>query len=276
MKRRARIDKIWIGILIAGIAAAVPPLGLAVGFHSHPIGHHSHPAPAPRISLAKYADDYNVPVGGRSGYTIGAHNNTRMDGFVREFIDTLPEGFEYRIGSTSGGILADPIIQGRKLLWRGNFRVRPGFSFQFHFEVKVANRPGYYTNVADLRGVRPRPLFGVGTGPTAGILVGIQTQLVARALLIEGATPQLKFSARLTTLKGGKPLAGQWIEFTSYAGLPVSSSGYCGAPTNSNGVAECTSLPNIVSSVLALGYAARFDPYYGIYAPSYDHADLVG
>lgn len=273
MKRRTPLDKIWIGIIIAGIAAAVPPLGLAVGFHSHPVGHHSHPAPTPRVSLSKWADFWNVEVGARNGYTIAAYNNVRRDARVTEFIDTLPEGFEYRRGSTSGDILADPVIQGRKLYWRGNFRVRPGSSFRFHFEVKVAKKPGWYYNVADVR-VR-RPFIGTGTGPTAGILVGIQTQLVAKAVVIQGGTPQLKFSARLTTLKGGKPLGGQYIQFYASPGLGLISA-FCSAYTNSDGVAECSGPTELVSAVLALGYDAYFEPWYGIYAPSYDHGDLIG
>jgi hypothetical protein len=96
---------------------------------------------------------------------------------------------------------------------------------------------------------------------------------VADAVLIQGATPRLKFSARLTAK--GKPVAGQEIQFV--APSPVGAAGaYCYAYTNSNGVAECSGATQIVASVVALGYDAYFNPWYGIYAPSFDHGDLVG
>lgn len=273
MKRRTRLDKVWIGIVVAGIAAAVPPLGLAVGFKSKPVGHHSHPRPVPRISLDKWADDWNVMVGQRTGYTISAYNNTDKDGRIREIIDTLPEGFSYLPGSTSGDIHADPVVNGRKLTWSGNFRVSPGWgTFQFHFEVRASEHPGYYLNVADL--VVSGNFEASGTGQTAGILVGIPTELEATGLILEGGSPRLKFSARLTAR--GRPVAGKWVQFSASLGTPVAGSTYCGAATNADGVAECTSPADVVIGVASLGYDAYFeDWWWGEYAPSYDHADLI-
>lgn len=269
MRRRSPVDKIWIGLVAAAVAAAVPPIGAAVGFHSRPVGRHSHPAPAPRVELFKWADDWNVQVGQRTGYNIYAYNNQdRKTATVTEIIDTLPAGFSYLAGSTSGDITKDPVVEGRKLIWRGKFKVEPGYTFGFHFEVRASRHPGWYSNVADV--VVNKPFTGEGTGQTATILVGIPTELHASAVLLKGTTPRMKFSARLTA--GGKPVAGEWIDFS--AGVYPAST-YCGAPTNADGIAECTGPEELVSSILSLGYNAYYFNYWGIYGPSFDRGDLI-
>ena len=259
------IDRVWLGIALAAAMAIAGPFGLAVGFHSHPVGTHSHPVEVPRVTLSKWADEWNTPVGGTNGYTINGYNYTGKPAVLTELVDTLPEGFTYLNGSTSGEILRDPIVDGRKLRWRKQITVRPWSGFSIHFEVRVSNRPGVYRNVIDGK-VRP-PALVFGSGPTAQIVVGVPTELHAQAALIKGDALRLKFSARLTSR--GRPLGGQIVDFRTGA-----ASG-CYAYTNSDGVAECTGVAPLAGSVASLGYDAAFEPWYGIYAPSYDHGDLI-
>lgn len=271
MKRLRKLDKIWIGIAVAGIAALAGPFGLAVGNHSHPVGHHSHPIPIPRIDLSKEADDWNTEVGQVNGYTVTATNIARIRGTVLEFIDTLPEGFQYLRGSTSGAITDDPVVDGRKLRWAGPFRINANSAMSFHFEVRVSRIPGRYLNVMDAR-VR-RPFLVNGTGRTAPILVGVQTELFAQPALIKNGNPRLKFSARLTSR--GRPLGGKEIYFSARGPAGVTGGLICYALTNANGVAECTGVVELSKAVIALGYEAAFEPWEGIYAPSSDHGDLI-
>jgi uncharacterized repeat protein (TIGR01451 family) len=271
MKGAKKIDKTWIGILLAAVAAVAGPFGLAVGIHSHPVGHHSHPIPLPRIVLEKTADHPRVPIGDLNGYAVTVTNvSPILRGVVLELIDTLPEGFEYLDGSTSGAIVEDPVVDGRKLRWRGPFHLNHSSSMEFHFEVRVSTRPGRYFNVMDGR-VR-RPFTVTGTGQTAPILVGVATELVARASLLRDAEPALKYTARLTSR--GRPLANKLIEFSVFASPIPSGSLICSAVTNSNGVAECTGVIELIKGVPRLGWEAVFEGG-GIYAPSSDHGDLI-
>ncbi|MGH2830005.1 MAG: DUF11 domain-containing protein, partial [Actinomycetota bacterium] len=221
MKLRSRIDRTWIGIAVAAVAALAGPLGLAVGYHSHPVGHHSHPVPAPRFDLDKVVDQYNVRVGATNGYTVIVRNLGVIRGTLLEIVDTLPEGFQYLPGSTSGAILDDPVVQGRKLRWAGPFRLNGNTNMSFHFEVRAPQRPGRYYNVVDGR-ARP-PFIVLGTGLTAPMLVGVRTELFARPAILEDGQTRLKFSARLTSR--GRPLGGKWVDFFTSAGHS------CTAPT---------------------------------------------
>lgn len=266
--RVRRIDRVWLGMILAAAVAIAGPFGLAVGFHSPPVGHHSHPAEVPAATLYAYPDEWNSSPGAQNGYTVNVYNFTSKQVIVTELVDTLPAGFSYIPDSTTGFTHDDPVVSGRRLTWPVRLVLAPWSSRNMHFEVRVATRPGNYANVVD--GTARRPAIVYGTGPSAHILVGQPTKLVASASLIKGATPTLKYSARLTA--NGKPLAGQFIEFSTWSGVV---GGWCYAYTNANGVAECSSAYNVASSVLGLGYDAAFNPWWGVYAPSYDHGDLV-
>jgi hypothetical protein len=61
-------------------------------------------------------------------------------------VDTLPAGFSYVAGSTTGGTTTNPSVSGAQLTWTGPFTVPANGSFQFHFSVTVSSTPGHYTN----------------------------------------------------------------------------------------------------------------------------------
>ncbi|HEX9696819.1 MAG TPA: hypothetical protein VGB64_10980 [Actinomycetota bacterium] len=265
---KAMDRRIAVALLIAAVAAVAGPFRLAVGFHSHPVGQHSHPMTVPYVSLYKYADDWVSTSRAINGYTITASNYSPIAGVLTEIIDTLPEGFEYLPGSTSGRITDDPIIDGRKLRWKKRIEVR-GYTSLLRFEVRVASKPGRYHNVVDAKIKQPGIVNG--TGATAQILVGAPTELFAQAALIKDGTLRVKFSARLTTK--GRPLAAKWIDFRT--DVPT---GGCQAMTNADGVAECTGVLEMASAAASLGYEAEFYPdwwSYDIYAPASDHGDLI-
>ncbi len=268
LSRLRKIDRMWIGMMVAAAVAIAGPLGLAVGFHSHPIGHHSHPVPVySYVYASKTVDSRQVRVGETTGYTVMIRNSGGTATTVTEVIDTLPLGFEYLPGSTSGALLADPVVDGRKLRWKARKALGGSASFSFHFDVRVSRRPGVYRNVVDVRATKPSIVEG--SGPTAPVYVGVPTELEAVAALMKDGSLRLKLSARLTS--SGRPVAGQPVTFTT-TDSPLT---YCMAYTNGNGVAECTGAQVLAGTIASLGYEAAFEPWSGIYGPAWDHGDLI-
>ena len=62
--------------------------------------------------------------------------------------DTLPVGFSYTPGSTTGGTTANPSIAGRDLTWAGPIVVPAAGTATISFDVTVATTAGTYTNEA--------------------------------------------------------------------------------------------------------------------------------
>lgn len=268
---KAMDRRIAFALVLAAAAAVAGPFKLAVGYHSHPVGRHSHPMTVPYVGLHKYADAYWTEVRQTVGYTVTAYNHSPLQGIITELIDTLPDGFEYVPGSTSGRIVADPVVDGRKLRWRIKLTVGQGYSTLLRFEARASNKPGRYYNVVDGR-IRAPGIIN-GSGPSAMVLVGAPTELFAQAALMKDDRLRLKFSARLTTR--GKPLAGRWVDFRT---TPAYVNSGCSAMTNADGVAECTGVLPLATAVASLGYEAEYNPYwwyYDYYAPSSDHGDLI-
>jgi hypothetical protein len=90
--------------------------------------------------------------------------------------DTLPAGFTYTAGSTTGATTANPTISGSTLTWAGTFTVpaatsTPG-SITLHFRVTVSSTAGTYLNNATAAGTG---LTVVASGPTAPIQVTSST-----------------------------------------------------------------------------------------------------
>ena len=121
------------------------------------------------LSTTKTADSPTASPGGSDGYTITIHNpNTRVVN-LSAVTDTLPAGFSYTPGSTSGATTADPSITGQDLRWAGPIAVPAAGSISIHFNVTVSSTPGDYFNNAGAEADR----FTVApTGDTAMISVG--------------------------------------------------------------------------------------------------------
>lgn len=266
--RIRRIDRVWIGLALAAAVAIAGPFGLAVGFHSPPVGNHSHPAEVPAATLYAYPDEWNSMPGDANGYSINIYNFTSKPVEVTKLVNTLPEGFRYVPDSTTGFMQDEPVVSGRRLTWNVSLSLSPYQSRNMHFEVRVPRRPGIYRNVMDGTATPPGVVYG--TGPSATIVVGVPTKLVAEAAVLQDGAPTLRFSARLTA--NGMPLGGREVYFRTDGLTP---GGYCWAYTNSDGVAECSSPLNTSAAIASLGYEAAFEPWGGLYAPSYDHGNLI-
>ena len=124
---------------------------------------------AQALTVTKTADQASVAAGAADGYTITVNNPNAAAATLNSIIDTLPAGFAYTLGSTSGATTANPAISGNTLTWAGPIAVAPGGSVSLHFGVTVSSVAGTYTNTATADAGADTV---AGTGPTAPVAVG--------------------------------------------------------------------------------------------------------
>jgi uncharacterized repeat protein (TIGR01451 family) len=120
------------------------------------------------LSMTKTADSSTSAPGATNGYTITIHNPNSGPVTVTSITDTLPAGFSYVAGSTTGATTNNPSISGQVLTWSGSFPVAGGGNLTLHFNVHVTSTPGTYYDEAD---ATANGVAVVPTGPTAPITV---------------------------------------------------------------------------------------------------------
>lgn len=129
-------------------------------------------SPLGRVPLitTKTADNATVAPGGTDGYTISISNpNSTGDATLNSITDTLPAGFTYVTGSTTGATTADPTVSGQSLTWNGPITVPAGNgSVSLHFNVHASTVPGDYMDNA---GGDAGTDSVTATGPTAKVTV---------------------------------------------------------------------------------------------------------
>jgi uncharacterized repeat protein (TIGR01451 family) len=126
------------------------------------------PTGAQALFVTKTADAASVPAGAADGYTVTV-NNPGAAATINSIVDTLPAGFTYTAGSSTGVTTADPTAAGQVLTWTGPFAVAAGSSISLHFGVTVSSAGGTYTNqvTADAGAA------GIAdSGPTAPVTIG--------------------------------------------------------------------------------------------------------
>jgi len=126
------------------------------------------PTGAQAMFVTKTADVASVAAGASDGYTITV-NNPGADATLNSITDTLPPGFTYTAGSSSGATTTDPTVAGQVLTWTGPFAVAAGSNVTLHFGVTVSSTAGTYTNQATADGGAASVS---GSGPTAPVTVG--------------------------------------------------------------------------------------------------------
>jgi uncharacterized repeat protein (TIGR01451 family) len=99
------------------------------------------------------ADSATATVGGTDGYTITISNPNSSPVGLASITDTLPTGFSYLAGSSSGATSSDPAIGGQMLTWAGPIDVTAASegadgTVTLHFDVTVSNSTGTYFNYA--------------------------------------------------------------------------------------------------------------------------------
>src|SRR3954453_23174053 len=120
------------------------------------------------LQTSKVATAPSASAGASDGYTITVTNPNGTAANLTSIVDTLPAGFTYTPGSTTGATTANPTINGQELTWTGSFSVPAHGTTTLHFGVTVSSTPGTYfnnaTGTADAISVLP-------TGDTAPITV---------------------------------------------------------------------------------------------------------
>jgi uncharacterized repeat protein (TIGR01451 family) len=126
----------WAGTVAAGGAATFSHLTVF--------------SPLGRVPLwtAKTADQATAQPGAADGYTITVANPNTSSVTLDSITDTLPVGFTYTPGSTTGATSADPSVSGQILTWTDPFAVPAGESISLHFGVTVSSTSGDYLNEA--------------------------------------------------------------------------------------------------------------------------------
>jgi uncharacterized repeat protein (TIGR01451 family) len=102
------------------------------------------------LRLALVADAPSVPADTGTGYTATLTNPNAEAVVVSSIAVTLPDGFSYRDGSTTGAITRDPQVSEQRLSWQGPLEVAGNGSASLHFAVTAPKTPGEY--VADVSG----------------------------------------------------------------------------------------------------------------------------
>ena len=118
------------------------------------------------LTMAKTADAATSTVGGLNGYAITISNPNASPVNLDSVTDTLPSGFSYVGGSTTGATTADPAIAGQDLTWSGPIAVPAEGQVTISFGVVVSSTPGTYFNETD---AEAGLVTVVPTGPTAPI-----------------------------------------------------------------------------------------------------------
>ncbi|MGF3055118.1 LPXTG cell wall anchor domain-containing protein [Microbacterium sp. YY-01] len=140
------------------LAASGAPAGASSLTSFSPIG-------VTPVQLTKTADDDELTIDtgetGTTGYTITATNGGAVPVTLNSLTDTLPSGFTYIDGSTTGVTTADPTVSGSDITWAGPFEVPAAVNGEagtitLHFEVTVPATAGTFTN----------SVSGVGEGAT--------------------------------------------------------------------------------------------------------------
>ena len=132
------------------------------------------------VAFDASADDRDVAPGSATGYTISAANPNLETVTVSSITGTLPDGFTYVPGSTSGATTADPTVSERTLTWTGDFSLSStaetgALAPVLHFGVTASSEDGIYFNeVTGAAGSFPV----APSGPTARIHVGVGKSVV--------------------------------------------------------------------------------------------------
>ncbi len=192
------------------------------------------------LTVTKTADAATTPAGGTNGYTITIHNPNVNAVSLSSIADSLPAGFSYISGSTTGATTADPSIDG-SLSWSGPFSVAGDGSVSLHFGVTVSGAAGTYSNNA----TATAPGYTVvPTGDTAPVTV---TSISVLAVTSDGQPATVTAGAdatRTVTVSntGGASATGVSVAMTVPAGVTLVSAapsqGSCGAVVS--GAVTCT------------------------------------
>ncbi len=172
------------------------------------------------LTTAKTADVPSSPAGASNGYTITVSNPNSSAITLNTISDTLPDGFSYQAGSTSGLTTTDPSIAAQVLTWTGPFSVPGEGQASLHFGVTVSQTPGDYLNEA---GGTAEGAPVTGTGPTAQITVTAVSEDTTPPSCAKVAFDRSSRTGTLQMQDTGSGLASISVLSTTNATVTISS-----------------------------------------------------
>ncbi len=228
------------------------------------------------LSTVKTADSATAAPGGTDGYTITVHNPNTVSVSLDAITDTLPGGFTYQTGSTTGATTSDPAISGQQLSWSGPISVPASGDASIHFAVTVASGSGTYFNnasgvaegftVAPTGDTAPITVAAAGTNDLAVTVTGSGTGTVTSAP--SGIDCGTSCSA---TFDDGTP-----VDLTATPGLGSTFAGWSG---DCSGTGSCSLTMDADHAVTATFTAVETvvpDAPTGVTATPGDASALVG
>jgi uncharacterized repeat protein (TIGR01451 family) len=216
------------------------------------------------LSAAMAADAATVAPGGSDGYTITIDNPTNAAAAVDSISATLPAGFAYETGSSTGATLSDPGVSGHTLTWSGAFNVPANGSLTLHFGATASTAPGTYdssaTATSSTSTIEP-------TGQTAPVTVlapprytltvtpagsGSGSVSSQPSGIVCGATCSAQFDSGTQVTLSATATGGS--TFTGWSGGGCSGTGTCTVTMNqAQNVTATFTLPQTTLSVFSSG-----------------------
>jgi len=123
--------------------------------------------PAGALTLLSRADQSSTPAGGENGLLVQVANHSSGPAVIESLGDTLPPGFRYVPGTSTGTYSTDPQISGQTLTWTGRRNVGVGSAAGVHYGIAVGTAAGTFADqpAADVRALP------IGREATASITV---------------------------------------------------------------------------------------------------------
>ena len=213
------------------------------------------PAGTQPLTTTKTADAASVVAGGSDGYTIKVQNPNASAVQLNSISDTLPSGFTYAAGSTSGVTTANPTVAGQGLTWSGPFSVPAGGSVTLHFNVTASTTPGTYFNNAGADG---GSFSVVPTGDTAAVTVTQATTSTSSSTTttIGGTTTTTTGGGTTTTTTGGGTTTttnggGTTTTTTGGGTTTTTTAGGTTTTTTAGGTTTTTTAPTTTTTTVA-------------------------
>ncbi|HOZ02057.1 MAG TPA: DUF11 domain-containing protein [Candidatus Syntrophosphaera sp.] len=160
----------------------------------------------PTITIAKVVDVGSAVSGATATYTITVTNSGPGDGWISNITDTLPNGFTYITGNTSGLTTSNPTINGQNQTWSGSWTVpkKVGIvngTVTLIFKAKVGGPNTTAYNTATVSGAN---FTTATTGHTAPVVVTAPqitlTKTTSTATVLPGAT--ITYTVRYQNIGG--------------------------------------------------------------------------
>lgn len=123
------------------------------------------------LHVGKVVDKPNATFGETVGYTITVSNPGSTAATLTEIADTLPAGFSYQSGSTTGVTTSNPVSAGGSLEWAVNVPVPAGGSVVLGFDATTPATEGVFYNNASGEAAG---LFVTPTGDTAPVSLSLE------------------------------------------------------------------------------------------------------